>query len=493
MRTDSIKSSARKPNIIFILIDALRRGNLGCYGYDRQTSPNIDKFARTAVVFDSAFSCANVTDPCLTSIFSGLLPASHGIIGHGAEIKKEELESFEKKRIELLPEILKREGYRTIAVDWLGRWHKRGYDNYVGMEGIKKSIWKRMHAKKVPYDNAEFVTDEAIRLVRNTIKENRNQQIFLFMHYWDTHAPYDPPENYIRRFRRAGYNKGKIYAVDDCRCFQCAKYWKGETKAWNLGWLSEKALKEMDDIFARYDGEVFYADNNIGRLLRFLKKEGIYDDSIVIITADHGESLGEHNLYFTHCGLYDPTVRIPLIIKAKGLKRKRISALVQQTDLFPTLLELAGIRSSQAIDGKSLIPAIEKGAELHSHLELMHVRGERVGIRTKRHKYICNPRNGSEELYDLQKDPRELEDISAANKELCAEFKSIIEKKIRLMKRNEDNHKNMFLALALRKEVLKRKIAKTNAESAAADKELEEIYHTFVWKILCGIKGLIKG
>lgn len=118
------------PNILFIIIDALRVKNLSCYGYEKEVSPNIDDLATQGILFADVYSCINTTDPSLTTIFSGRYPLSHGILGHGARVTVEEINQFNSFGIQLLPEILKSHGYTTLAVDWLGRWHKRGYDYY---------------------------------------------------------------------------------------------------------------------------------------------------------------------------------------------------------------------------------------------------------------------------------------------------------------------------------------------------------------------------
>ena len=122
----------RKPNIIFIVIDALRPKNLGCYGYQKNISPNIDEISTEGLLFRDAYSTTNATDPSLTTIFSGRFCRSHGIMKHGALLQSEEVQNY-LKTVPTLPEILKHNGYKTFAIDWLGRWHTKGFDYYSGI------------------------------------------------------------------------------------------------------------------------------------------------------------------------------------------------------------------------------------------------------------------------------------------------------------------------------------------------------------------------
>src|SRR3989338_1795904 len=132
------------PNIVFILVDALRASSLGCYGYPRTTSPVMDKLGHHGIVFERAFCTVNATDPSLTTLFSGLYPRSHGIVHHGDQILQKEIDFFSSQEIKLLPEILHDQGYATFGLDWLGRWHRSGYDYYAGFSvdraGRKKTI-----------------------------------------------------------------------------------------------------------------------------------------------------------------------------------------------------------------------------------------------------------------------------------------------------------------------------------------------------------------
>ena len=117
-------------NIVLIGIDALRADHLGCYAYDKETSPNIDNLAKKGITFENAFSCINTTDPSFTTILSGKYPISHGIRNHSEKVTNSMLQNFYKQKIRFLSEILRDNGYKTIGIDWLGRWHKKGFEYY---------------------------------------------------------------------------------------------------------------------------------------------------------------------------------------------------------------------------------------------------------------------------------------------------------------------------------------------------------------------------
>ncbi|MFX0141164.1 MAG: sulfatase-like hydrolase/transferase, partial [Candidatus Hodarchaeota archaeon] len=134
------------PNIIFIIIDALRARNLSCYGYPILISPNIDMISKEGILFEDSYSCSNCTDASRTTIFSGMYPTSHGILGHGGLWRDKKIGEVDTRKlydsgILLLPEILRAKGYTTLAVDWLGRWHRRGFDHYSGMLSKTKKIY----------------------------------------------------------------------------------------------------------------------------------------------------------------------------------------------------------------------------------------------------------------------------------------------------------------------------------------------------------------
>ncbi len=431
----------RKLNIIFIIVDALRARNMGCYGYCKPTTPNIDNLARRGIFFKDSYSCTNATDPSLTTIFSGRHPISHGIVHHGGSWVEEEIQKYYMNMVEPLPQILRSMGYTTMAVDWIGRWHRRGYDYYVGREKehgydhlnlLKFYTWRfllrfpkkfHLYIKRFwksfglswPKD-AGHVTDMAIDLIRG----KRKEFFFLFLHYWDPHAPYDPPKKYTELFLKGAKEKKLDVVLDKIKDPQFRR-------------ITERihtpmGVEYVEEIEARYDGTIRFVDDEIGRLIQALERWGILEECIVLLTADHGESITEHGIYFDHHGLYDETIKVPLILLYPGmLNGKKIEGFVQHIDIVPTILDLLGVQlHGYPFDGVSLLPLIDgKVKVLHSTVYATEAFAKwRVAVRTKDYKYIYSPSRKDalcrhcdivhtdvEELYDLHKDREENRNI----------------------------------------------------------------------------------
>ncbi|NIO49416.1 MAG: sulfatase-like hydrolase/transferase [Candidatus Aminicenantes bacterium] len=439
------KNKHRYPNIILIVVDALRARNLGCYGRDRDSSPNIDKIADKGVLFENVYCSWNTTDQSLTAILSGRYPRTHGIVHHGYKVKPEDLNAFETLNVRLLSQVLQENGYETLAVDWMARWFKRGFDYYgytpkrnllrkliyyiftlpyvhlkyivahLGLLRIysKKrgftapALWKGLKDifrtflfsfKLARIQDARLVTELAKELIKRPRKEN----FFLFLHYWDTHTPYNCPRNFFEKKKR------------------------------------HMTSKEV--FISKYNGAVRYVDQQIGRLFDVLREERFLEDTLIIITSDHGESLIEHDIFFDHHGLYDVTTHVPLILnypKAFSGPR-RVKGLIQHIDLAPTLYELLNIKyKDYGLDGASLMPLIRgKKTEIRHYAfnEESYVQ-RKIGIRTKKFKYIFSPdgvgmcnycqqvHGGEKELYNLEVDPEEKVNIAVESKIIADEMK----------------------------------------------------------------------
>jgi len=427
-----------RPNIIFIIIDAVRARNVGAYGYDKPTTPNIDNIAQQGVLFRNAYSCTNSTDSSLTSIFSGIYPVGHGILHHGGGLGDEEVKAFIQSGTKLLPEILRSEGYSTIALDWLGRWHRSGYDYYSGTKDSKGSrliehvtemmsahksprlfvrgmIYLRRRVRREAYA-AKPMTDLAIDL----IAKNPTQPFFLLIHYWDVHQGPKPPRHYSHLFRHLDYSF-MPGSTDKIRNVIRLPH---ETSSIRLARAVLMRNETVGERIREYDASIRYVDDEIGRLMETLSKRGIVDQTLVILTSDHGESLSEHQIYFDHHGLYEVSIHVPLIVRYPEVLPggKAVEGFVQHVDLVPTILDLVDIkRPSEDFDGESLMSLIRTGKELRSSVYAEEAYAERkIGIRTKKYQYIkapteesavcrlCNRIHGGvEELYDLESDPEQ--------------------------------------------------------------------------------------
>lgn len=448
--------ASTKPNIILIVIDALRARNLSCYGYKKQTSPNIDSVATKGVLFQNAYCTIPVTDPSLTTISTGMLPRSHGIVAHGERVTSEASIKLERRNIRQLAEILRDEGYRTCAIDWIDRWHKRGFQEYktarrmswplqiklssylnrlpYWAQRIVRRLWKlsRLSGGGIKSENpsATIYTNMAV----DFIKSNSDQKFFLFLHYWDTHTPYPAPDKYSKQF----YDERESKSISEVLSTI------GNPKARQIWEEFLKGAKGSGEIVGKYDGAIAFIDHELGRLFETLKDRDLWDNTFIILTSDHGESLTEHEIYFDHHGLYDETIHVPLLFHfpSKLPQGKRIPALVQHVDLLPTILDMLGEKwDEDAIDGESLVPLIYgKAQDMRPFVFAEEAAYEKKqAIRTKRYKYIAansqeeafcqhcgRTHGGIKELYDLNEDPAETRNIAQDRREVVAEMKELL-------------------------------------------------------------------
>ena len=353
-------------NILLLAIDTLRADHLSCCGYFRRTSPHIDSIAAEGFAFTHCFSVSNCTHPGFTAILSGLYPETSGIVSHWSRVDPPEGRP-------MLAEILHGAGFVTAAIDCLHHgwesahrlypWFGKGYDIY-------EWPWRKLgHDPGAPQRVCELFSQLADR------------DFFLFYHPWHPHSPYEPPE--------------------DCRIFQPA------------------APGEIEETTALYDAEIYFTDREVGQIISALKQAGIYDETLIIITADHGEIMGEERTVlgrkfnWAHIDLCDESIRIPLIFRLPGkVPAGKSDALVQQPDILPTILELAGIEPPQ-VDGLSLVPVMKRRAPGRETIHLLeNTYQKKRAIRTRTHKFMRHgqPELASvvrRELYDLKADPLE--------------------------------------------------------------------------------------
>lgn len=409
-------------NVLLIVVDALRPDRVGAYG-NSDLTPNIDQLANDGEVFESAYACINATDPSMTTILSGLYPTSHGLLNHQKHITDEELEHV--SAITTLPQALG-ETHRTIGVDILERWHERGFDQYLsddiegsplrdtGVEileelpefierGIRRVYRSLSSDSSTPYMTAMDATDHLLDALRET-----DSPWFSLVHYWDTHLPYVPLSELPESVR------GRPYPGGDESLANATEQIEGSPWRENLLSLSGDA-KTVGDMMRKYDGGVVRVDKSLGRIRQFLRDQDEYENTAIILTADHGESLGENGVFFDHHTLYEPNVHVPLVIDAPGFDG-RSDAFVQHFDLVPTILDILGMDTDlEQFDGQSIVPGsrgrnLERDTVFH---EEAHT-ARRRAIRTEEHRYIKRLDDGTpcrycgynhaedNELYDVQ-------------------------------------------------------------------------------------------
>ncbi|MCP3960108.1 MAG: sulfatase [bacterium] len=313
-------------NVILISIDTLRADHLGCYGYARETSPRIDRLAAESVLFELAIAQAPSTLPSHASMFSSLWPAHHGAYF----MRREAL----PPSVLTLAEVLRENGYRTAAFTGGGQMAPefgldQGFDLYEVL-------------------GATADTGQTVKRAAEWLAEG-GEPFFLFVHTYEVHHPYTPRGDLLARF--AGDYRGDLGS-------RISKELLLEINA------GERRIDEDDlaYIAAAYDAEIFSMDAAVGRLLDILRERGLYDDSILVLTSDHGEELGEHGTVGWHSHtLYDELLKVPLIIKLPGSRHAgaRVGAQVRSIDISPTILELLHLGPRAEFEGVGLESRME--------------------------------------------------------------------------------------------------------------------------------------
>jgi arylsulfatase len=391
-------------NIIFISMDTLRGDRLGCLGYGRGLTPNLDRIASEGTLFTQAFASDIPTQPSHTSIFTGRYGINTGIVSHFHP------ESRLDEEIEWLPSLLQSEGYATGAVDHLFAmkdWFVWGYKDYMPPAGRSRAPGETILDVGLPW-----------------LDVHRGEDLFLFLHFWDAHIPYVPPSPFKERF--TAESRMRIDPLISERLQARPSYPLFEENLYQ----HLDVIPNLDYIADLYDAEVAYLDDQVGRLFAYLHKTGLADDTLVVLFGDHGENMTEHDAWFDHAGLYDAVVRVPVILWAPGTVPKgRVTSLISTVDIQPTVLELMGLPLVEGIDGRSLVPLMH--GETSSHRDEVFLSEctwqAARGIRTTEWKFLRCIEPGvypldDVELYDLRVDPDEQHNVAARYPEVVAQL-----------------------------------------------------------------------
>ena len=370
-----VREIAPRPNVLVISVDTLRRDHLGCYGYEPDTSPNIDALAARGVVFDNALSTSSWTLPSHASMLTGRYPSSHGLRDDGVKLAPS---------VPTLAAGFRLNGYHTLAVvshvyvsSTFGL--ERGFD-------VFDDSLTEAGATNPP---AEQVADRFLALLR----ASPARPFFGFVHFFDPHWPYTAPEPFARRFADRDY-AGPI---------------DGSVESLLPYFFASRAMPDQhrEEMIARYDGEIAYLDHQIGRLIDGLRKRGELDQTIVALVADHGEEFKEHGQLGHGRTLYEELVRVPFVLAGHPALQpgSRRDDLVSLIDLAPTLLDLVGAEALPGVDGRSLLAHDEPDRALFS--ESIRFGVEMRALRRGRYKLIHVPSKESQLYYDLLSDPGE--------------------------------------------------------------------------------------
>jgi len=416
--------------ILYLDLDTLRPDHLGCYGYHRNTSPNIDRVAKRGVRFNNCY-CSDA--PCLpsrTALMSGRFGIHTGVVGHGGTAADMRLEGRERGfkgllAFESLPAFLRSAGFRTISVSPFAERHS-SWSFCAGFNEI-------YNTGKSGGESAEEVTPTVLRWIENNAKDDN---WFLHVNYWDPHTPYRAPVSFGNPFindplpswitedvLEAHKKKVGPHSVNEINMFNDNTYpnyprYPGRINDFN-------GLRQMID---GYDCGIRYMDTHIGMIFEAFEKQGIsFDDLTIIVSADHGENMGELGIYGEHATADHATCRIPMIIKWPGCKEGHVdNGLHYNLDLGPTLAEMLRVEPEKNWDGVSYAPAILQGEDCGREYlvisQCAHVcqRSVRFGpylyIRTYHDGYHLFP---DEMLFNIEEDPYEQNDIASQCPEVC--------------------------------------------------------------------------
>ena len=460
-----------KPNIILISLDTLRADYLHCYGNDKNITPEIDRIAAKGVLFESVYAQSNWTLPSHVSMLSALYPSRHGVNDSNVLIPD---------GVTLLPQILKEHGYSTASFNAAGFVsHRFGFDR--GFD-----IWKEIPKRS---GDIRDIVDETTAWIQKHLDE----KFFVFFHTYEVHHPYDPPERFRKQNRGRdafveermnaffstvmsgkdltpgdfGFfwllmqSRHRSYLTGKCKAF-CSAYQKStdpdvdcDAFVETVRKLAARAFDEEEKIFAwyrsmkkapssdrfseidymmsNYEAEVIYTDQEIGRLLKLLEGMELKNDTLIVITSDHGEEFVEHGRWGhrrkNHH--YDETVRVPLIFYYPGRlpENRRISTPAGLIDIVPTILDLAGIPEQDQFDGISLVPLINGGND-EARLIFCESRFDKHDIWTvtvikDRWKYHHDLKaNLPDELYNIALDPGETSNLAGTGHDVMAPLKA---------------------------------------------------------------------
>lgn len=403
-------------NVVLIVIDTLRADHLGCYGYSYNTTPHLDRLASEGVLFENCFAPGIPTLPAHATLYTGRHPIAHNIVSHGGEVDLDEA-------IVVFPELLQQAGFATTAaVDNLASlkpWMARGYDTYLNPAA--------RHQLELLV-SCEEINGAAVKWLR----QRPARPFFLFLHYWEPHTPYLPPERY-RNF----YEGGDPFDPGNRTLVGMEAHPLGQL--WRQTWFPKLGGQVTDGDYIRslYDGEVRHADEGIGTFLQALERLGLAEDTLVIVTSDHGETFYERGIFFDHHGLYDENIRVPLLLRWPGHlpAGRRVPHLVQHLDLAPTILTAAGVRVPPEMEGHDLGPLArgETDAPLWDRVVCVESTWQcKWALRTLTHKFILAREpdfygTPPRELYDLRADPGERCNLVEAEPQRAAQMEAELE------------------------------------------------------------------
>ncbi|WP_276257391.1 sulfatase [Haloglomus litoreum] len=414
-------------NVLYIDIDSLRADRLGMYGHEAPTTPELDRFAEDAVVFDRSYVACSPCMPSRAGFVSGRYGVHNGIVTHGPQAQTlrspkqskdwfagwAEEWTFEGNGLKettgesaewlTLPEVFFHERVHTAAVSSFPR-HTAPWFYH---------LWHEFHQPQEPEGRRMFFmtpqAEDVVDTARDVLERN-DDPVFCYAQFWEPHLPYTRPDEEVAGF--ADTPMPPYPTEDDIAAHH----------EWELSTAAQMEVESREDLrrlYASYDAEIRHVDREVGRLLEYLRETGRYDETMVVVTGDHGEEFGEHGMYVKHGNVHDASQRVPLLVKppaSADYEPGHRDQLVTNVDLAPTLVDYAGLDRPAQWQGRSLRPVLaDPDADWRDHVVLDHgLYTAQRAVRTDRWKYVRTLHPGGfadvvpeRALYDMHEDPHE--------------------------------------------------------------------------------------
>jgi len=395
--------NSERPNVLLLSLDSVRADRISATGYrpplhpDVLTTPNIDRLAREGVLFENAFSTTSWTLPSHMAMFTGLHDELHGVIDKDRTLDP---------GIVTLPELLEENGWTTGGF-YSGPYLNpifgfgQGFDHYVNcgtvippevFDETELGRWREIHQFSHETVTSPDLLEEASAWIKSAVK--RPEPFFAMVHWWDPHYDYKAPAEYLQMFDT-----------------QYTGEWTGLRNE-DVRRMIEQA--DIDFILSLYDAELRYTDDYIGKLLELLEELGVADETLVIVTSDHGEEFYERSRWGHQRSLFDEVLRVPLVIRLPGSVPSgvRASGLARLQDIYPTIAELLGLESPSYLSGESLRPLWEdadhEGFRQPLHMLVPHRDINISGFRTPSEKVLWDHTAGNGSYWNLERDPEEM-------------------------------------------------------------------------------------
>lgn len=449
-----------KPNIVIIVLDAVRAQNLSFYGYHRNTTPFLSSIEQDLAIYKNAISSSYWTMPSIASLFTGMYTSGHGLVVDGDKIDRS---------LVTLPVLLRQYGYRCagfvrnvyvseysgldgIFDDFYSKYRVDTFKKAVSIisrKGVSRlqppsitqlsnqtekdnSVLKEYFFKIVARSVHMLIDSGSSTFVRNFsswLKEYKTKPFFAFFQFLETHSPYYAPLRFAFKFSSIRDNIKRVFVNHDPLKFFLGK--------------CQMTSQDSQILQSDYDNTIYYEDHLIGKIVQLLQKHGVFDNTLIIVLADHGDNIVDHGLMFHCLCLYDTLIKIPLVVRFPaniGVTGK-IPEVVQNVDIFPTILSLLDVQDKKAweqIQGNDLLgqapPKREQGLAISELVKVFGPKGSHykerlnqfdrrlLSVRTRDRKFIYSSR-GDHECYDLAKDPAELSNLYPDNR-----FSDLMEK-----------------------------------------------------------------